>query len=270
MRMRLRPGLIALPALLVACNPDISTYAAKHTTVAERTFAAHYLALLAGGQIDSAVGFLVPDLRSDTTRRVASRVGALLATARLDSLHLIGVNIFENLGTHLRQLNLTYEGPTRDGRWVVANVATNHIGDTTTVYGFSAYPLAAQLETANAFTRAHLSAIRLIWLALALLMPVLTIGLAVWVLRTRMRRRWLWAIVALIASPAFALNWTTGHPVGQVNIFLLFGGAAMRGSSAAPWIISFGLPLGAIVSYFRYRAWREAVTRNAAPPNVAA
>jgi len=197
-------------------------------------------------------------------------VGVLLSRARLDSLHFIAVHINENLGTHERQTTLSYEAPTSDSQWVAASVATNYRGDTANVVGFSAYPVAEQLETTNAFTLTHRSPIHFIWLALALLMPICTIGCAVWIVRSRMPRRWLWAVVALITSPAMALNWTTGQLTGQLNLFLLFGGSGIRGVPAAPWIISFGVPLGAIVSYFRLRAWRQAASDASKPSGVAA
>ena len=84
-----------------------------------------------------------------------------------------------------------------------------------------------------------------------------------------MRRRWLWALVALITSPAMGLNWTTGQLTHQLNLFLLFGGAAMRGVAASPWIVTFGMPVGAIVAYFRFRAWQRSTVEGAGAPTVA-
>jgi hypothetical protein len=73
-----------------------------------------------------------------------------------------------------------------------------------------------------------------------------------------MPRRWLWAVAALIASPAFTLNWTTGQAVLANNMFILFGGAFFRSGAATPWSLTFAMPIGALVAYLRFRAWRNA------------
>jgi hypothetical protein len=261
---------ILLVILLPACSPDVQSYAAKHTTVAERSFAERFLRLSADGKIDSVMPMLSTELRTDSTRRVAERIGALLATVKLDSLHFMGVNIFENPGAKLREVNLSYEGPTADHHWALANVATRYSPAGTAVFGFSAYPLSQPLELTNAFRLKHQSAVHFIWLALALIMPVITIATAGWMVRSRMPRRWLWAIVSLVATPATGLNWTTGQLTHQVTFFLLFGGAAMRGSAGLPWILSVGVPTGAIVAYFRLRAWRRTTVARTSVPTVAA
>jgi hypothetical protein len=114
------------------------------------------------------------------------------------------------------------------------------------------------LEDLHAFTLADRSFIHYVWLVLATLMPVVTIAMAIRVIRAKgMRRRWLWAVAALIASPAFTLNWTTGQAILANNTFILFGGAFFRPGAAAPWSLTFAMPIGAFVAYLRFRAWQN-------------
>jgi len=90
-------------------------------------------------------------------------------------------------------------------------------------------------------------------------MPIVTITVAVFVARARgMPRRWLWVVASLIATPTFFINWTTGKVGFSNGWFLLFGGAASSAGSAAPWIVSFALPIGAGIAYLKVRRWREA------------
>ena len=258
--MRLTSIPLVLLCILVSCSPpDLNTFARKHTSPEERAFAENYLHLLSGARLDSAAALLAPNLRTDTAAYGLKVVSALLRDARLDSLHLIGVNVLTNAGTQSRDVNLSYELATTRGRWLSANVATRSVRGETSVIGFSAHILPGRLEELHAFTLVGKSFVHYLWLALAVIVPLVTIGTAIRVIRAKgMPRRWLWAVAALIASPAFTLNWTTGQGVLANNLFVLFGGAFVRSGPAAPWSLTFAVPIGAFVAYLRFRAWRNA------------
>ena len=258
--MRLIAMLGLLLWLLPGCaGPDLTAFANKMTTPEERAFAESYLRLLSTGEIDSAAALLAPGLRSDTTVRMLQEVSALLRGTRLDSLHVIGVNSNQHVGTKTRELNLSYEAPTANGGWLTTNVATRSAQGATWVIGVSAHFVPRRLEDLNAFTLAHKSIANYLWLALAALMPVITIGTAVRLFAAKgMPRRWLWGLIALIASPAFILNWTTGQAAMANSLFVLFGAALARPGAAAPWSITFAIPVGALIAYLRLRAWQNA------------
>jgi len=173
-------------------------------------------------------------------------------------MRLIGVNT-ASFGTGSHDVNLTFEMPmTASGRWVTSNVATRRAGPNVSVIGFSAYPINGPLEVLNHFTLSGKTAAHYIWLTLALLMPIVTITVAVFVARAQgMPRRWLWVVASLVATPAFFINWTTGTLGFSNGWFLLFGGAATSAGPAAPWIVSFALPIGAGIAYLKMRRWRE-------------
>jgi hypothetical protein len=257
--VRLTPTPLVLLCLLVSCaSPDLDSFAQKNTARDERAFAENYLHLLSGAQLDTAAALLAPNLRTDTVAHALKAVSALLRDARLDSLHLVGVNVFTNAGTQSRDVNLSYQVVTTRGRWLSTNVATRSFRGDTSVIGFSAHILPGRLEEVHAFTLAGKSFVHYVWLVLAVLMPLVTIATAIRVIRAKgMPRRWLWALAALIASPAFTLNWTTGRGVMANNLFILFGGAFMRPGPAAPWLLTFAVPMGAFVAYLRLRTWRN-------------
>jgi hypothetical protein len=247
-----------LLAALAACATDPASFAEKYAAREDRAFALDYLQLLVDGHLDSAAAFIAPAIKSDTAVKVLAQAATLLRSARLDSLHVVGVNIRKGADRGERELNLTYEMPTRDHRWLLANVATRRTGAQVLVIGFSASSMNDQLETVHRFTLAGKTPLHYLWLVLATGIPLLTITVAVNVARTkRFPRRWLWTIIALLATPTFALNWSTGHAEIENSLVTLFGGSALRASSAAPWTISFALPLGALIAYFRLRRWNQ-------------
>ena len=268
MRQHLAPLMFL--ALFTACSPDIGAFALKNTSEAERQFAKTVLQLISDAQTDSLVALLSPDIPSDTVRSIMPVLSSVMASVDIDSLHFIGANINQDVGTKVRQVNLSYEGPTRDGNgWVACNVAVRYDGEHAEVVGFNVYPLSSSLESQHAFTLANRPARHYLWLAFALLVPVCTIGTAVHVARTRVPRRWAWAAVALVATPVFALNWSSGEVSTQIVRLVLFGGAAFRPGPTSPWILSFGLPTGALLAYLRVRRWRRGLEGPPAPQNIA-
>jgi hypothetical protein len=257
---------VALLFFLTACATDLASFSQKYTTEQERLFAHSYLRLVAGGQLDSAYSLLSPDLRDAKARQGLSGAEAALSKAQLDSLHPIGVNI--GLMSGVRSVNLTYEMPTSDSAWVIANVATRASSGKVQVIGISAYRAPRSLEAQNAFTLRDRSFRHFLWLGMAILMPVVTFATAIMVARAKkMPRKWLWVLAALVGTPVFALNWTTGEVSTRGTLFLLFGASTLRSGAAAPWIISWAVPLGALVAYFKMRRWRA---RLAASGEVAA
>src|SRR6266705_110099 len=182
-----RRGIVPLAALalVAACATDLTPLANRLTTVEERAYPRTYLQMLADGHLDSAFSLLAPELRTDTTRYGLRQVAVLLKDARLDSMRLIGANV-NSFGADSRDVNLSYEMPMlAGGRWLMSNVATHRAGQTLSVIGFSARPIPGPLEVLNRFTLSGKPALHYVWLTLALIMPLVTITVAVLVARAR-------------------------------------------------------------------------------------
>jgi hypothetical protein len=242
-------------ALLAACSSD--DVVRRLTPADADRRARDYIALLARNQVDSAVDRLHPLLAGPDTRNELAQIGTLLGHERFDSSRTIGVHI--NTISGVRHVNLTYEFHVRSG-WVLANVATVDSNNTWFVEGFSAQPLARTLEEEHRFSLAGKSGRHFVWLAVTLMSAVLSLGTAVFLATRRdMPKRWRWVLASLVGIGAFSLNWSTGAVA--VSLFNLQLGAAaiLRNSPAAPWIMSFAIPLGAIVGILRYRRWRQGI-----------
>jgi hypothetical protein len=260
MRRRLLTVLILLG--VVSCSPDVEAFADRFVTPEERRFSVEYLELLQSGDIDRAHELLVSDLRGPEAHTQLEAVGRALAGVPLDSLVLIGANVFNGPdGQH--RVNLSYEVRGPNG-YVVTNVSRRN----SLVDGFSARPMAESLQTTHAFSLDGRGSIHFLWLALMFVMPAACLSAAVVVGRTvGMPRRWLWVFVCLLAAPVFALNWTSGAWELRPLSITVLGSGFVRASDAAPWILSFGLPAGAALALWRRARWKE---RSVEPPDSAA
>lgn len=217
-----------------------------------------YLALLVRGRTDSAEARLAPSVRDQNTHAAIAQLASVLAGQVLDSMHVIAVrvNTFSGAAT-MRYVGLGYEFHTPHG-WFAADVSTVDSAGAWLVEGLHVDPLADKLERVNAFTLTGRSPLHYVVFLLAIACAVLSLGVA-WLVafRSRMRRRWLWALVALVGVGQVMLNWTTGEIGERVLSVLLLGAGVMRGAPAAPWIVSFSFPVGALIAFERYRRWRR-------------
>jgi hypothetical protein len=263
MRRSTRLLLVALALLpsLPACN--VNRMIDRMVPPGADARSREYLALIARGQPDSAYDRLVPTLRTADGQAALRQLADSLRGRSFDSMERIGVNVNDAAG--VRHLNLSYQ--VHDARgWFVANVA--HVGRpgddmrTWMVEGVRYTPIPGELRAANAFTFAGRGARHYLWIVAMLAAFLVSVATALHVLMSRgMPRRWLWVIVALLGVGRFSLDWTSGAWTFAPLQFLLFGAGFMRPSEFAPWVLSFGLPVGAAVAEWKRRAWRRAVAQ---------
>lgn len=258
--------MLTLTTLALACRADPVAFADRFTTPAERQFSLDYLALLESQRIDSAFALLIPELQSDTVRQQLVAVATILANHPLDSTSLIGVQLQSTAGT--RFVNLSWEYPSH-GQWIATNVAARYSPPTPArVAGFSAQLLVQSLRTLNRFTLQDRSVVHIVWLVAVIGMPLFCLTVAARVLTTRgMPKRWIWALVALVGVARFSLNWTTADVAVSPLYLTLFAAGATKAGPAAPWILSFALPLGAVLALVRYRRW-IAIHQDTGAPDV--
>ncbi len=72
-----------------------------------------------------------------------------------------------------------------------------------------------------------------------------------------MPRRFVWAAAALVGVGSFQLDWTSGATRILPFQLMLLGAGFLRANEAAPWIMMFGFPMGALWALSRYRRWRR-------------
>ena len=71
------------------------------------------------------------------------------------------------------------------------------------------------------------------------------------------RYKWLWCIVSLVTVSGLALNWNTGTLAIPAKIGLINAGVMRAADPAAPWIVSAGFPVGAMLVFLLLAARRR-------------
>lgn len=102
------------------------------------------------------------------------------------------------------------------------------------------------------------------FLAMTVLSPVLMLLALVAVLRgPKMKRKWLWAIVALAGIGSAQMNWTTSQWGFQILSIQLIGAGVTKTGFLGffPWLLKFTVPVGAVAALWRVRKARKAQPR---------
>lgn len=170
----------------------------------------------------------------------------------------------ELIGSQVNVINgqwhgsFTFEYEFDDG-WAVASVSLRRVGEDLRVTGFHVYQTGMSQKQFNAFELDGKSALHYAVLLLAVGVPVFILVTLIACIKTPMaKRKWLWVIFILGGIGTLSLNWTTGAYETNLLHYLLFGAAAFAASEHAPWIISVGVPVGAILFWMKRDAFLRA------------
>ena len=238
--------LLAFSGLVAA---DLSTN--PLVPKAEAAFARDYLQKLHERSFDHVKAYLDPALTAQVPDQKLEDIAQHFPSGKVVSTELVGSQT--NVVNSVWHGNFSFEYQF-EGGWAVANVVLKRTGEQLSVLGFNVYRTDASQREINKFVLQGKSAWHYTILAQAVTVPVFIIATLIVCLRTPIpRRKWLWVLFILGGIGSISINWTTGAWEFQLLHYLLFGGAALAASEHAPWVITAGFPLGAIVFWLKRR-----------------
>jgi len=258
MMMRMRKTLFAVLALLGAfllggCSVSKEDDALARQLI-EALHAGDYAAL--SNKID-------PEYRTTQTAEALPKMRALLDLGELKEMHQVGYWVRGGVGSGPSYRDASYEIEFSKG-WVLAQFRFYRNGATCSVQSFQLTPLTKSLESAHAFTLTGKSTVQYAFLFMVIMEPLFMLATLIACIRTRLKRKPLWCLLVLVGVMRFSMNWTTGQMGWQQMSVALLGSSGLRAGPAAPWVLSFSVPMGAILFLLKRRSLRQPDT--VAPP----
>ena len=240
--------LIASLLFLSACNPAtmIEDFADDEKELAAR----EYIQRLIDGDTAALAAEVDPSLQSPDLIARLENVRSFLPKEPPTTTNLIGYFVHKT-GTDT-QYNVTFQFG-YGSKWVLANAAWKEPHNCRRlIVGLNAQALPQSLQEINAFSFKRAGLQHYLFLTAVVLIPLFTVvTLIVCILTKLPKRKWLWILCILIGVTKISLNWTTGQ-VGIALMFLQLGGAGASAASVySPWILSFSIPLGAILFWVK-------------------
>ena len=254
----MRRAAAVVLVFVTACN-------FSHPVVDDR-FARQALVDLQSGRVDEVrarVDSVATSHGQALTPVLAGIADSLRTFGPIDSTtKLIGWNVVNGVTYYA---GLSYE-LTGHGRYGVATVDVRGRDTLKRIIGLGVSSIPEPLDQANRFTLRGKAPAHYLTLLLALVCVLCSVTAAVKVGRTPMPGRWLWTLVALVGFGTFQLDWTSGAWHLSLIHFQLLSAGFKKMGPYAPWLISFSLPLGAVIALEKRR--RALRTLRASAPST--
>ena len=202
------------------------------------------------------IGAVVPPGKEAAFAASANRAKALLNFAP-GKLVIISAFAKYSLTKHPTQNRVVVLQSGSGDRWAIIQLTMERHGDVDRLIGLNSGFSRVAVDTANGFDPAARGVPGYVFLTIMLVSFVVSISAIV----VLWHRRWtsyrgLWTIGSLFGLAGCGMNWTTGDvSVLLINVSLPTFRAA-RAGLLAPWMLSFGIPVVAIIVLLRWYEWR--------------
>ena len=242
-------SIIVFLALLSLSACSYEEMSGKLIPKEESELAESILSELRTGNIEFVYSLLSDELRGEANEEAIQDIAKYFHSGEPVSVEIIGsqVHTFNEAWNG----NFTFEYQFDNG-WNLANVALRKVGDTYVIVGLNVYQTDSSQRDVNNFVLAGKSGIHYLVLVLATTVPIFILVSVVYFFKTPItQRKWLWFFFILIGIGSIKINWTTGDYAIEILHLQLLGAGATAMGPHAPWIISAGLPVGAIIFWVR-------------------
>jgi hypothetical protein len=126
------------------------------------------------------------------------------------------------------------------------------------VIGFHVYRTGASQKELNKLEPLGKSALHYLILVLAFIVPIFIVVSLVCCVKTPIpKRKWLWVFCILGGTGTISINWSTGVYELRLLQYQLLGAAAVASGEYAPWLVTAGFPLGAIIFWLKRNSFIE-------------
>ena len=246
----MRIAAVVLCLALAGCSP--AQWNEKLSTPEDRALALQAISALRSGNVSSLQPVMEPKAFSQTLA-VQGEIKAQLSASGEPKLVTVSTNTTNDSGASQTVEALNYEFGS-GSNWAAVQVVLKKGPKGVQIVGWHGMPATVQPTSAGDFTWSGKGLIQYLWL-LAMIASTATILSAV-VLAIRspgIARRWAWITGSLFGLCQFSLNWATGAwGIRPLSVSLL-GSGAFRASPFDAWVLTFSLPVVALVFLARRR-----------------
>jgi hypothetical protein len=248
--MRIARTLLLAVAALTACDGD--SLFEKLIPQEEAAEGKKIIAQVAARDFESIEPRLDVSLRTPEARQELNRLAEYIPKGEPRSISTIGARTFR--GQTDTRYDLTYEYE-YEKSWMIASVVLHRKAGQLFIEGLHVNLTPQSQKELNAFSFSGKGSIHFAFLALAVAIPFFILATLVICYRTAVtKRKWLWYIFIAIGLVQFSLNWTTGAFNIQPVSFLFLGAGFTQAGPYAPLILTFALPVGAVVFLARRKS----------------
>lgn len=219
-------------------------------------FAKAYIENIHNGNIDDCLNVSGTEINNETGRMFLNNAYKNIKDGKAKSTKVVGYSITKAFG-HKAGTYYVVDYEYNYGKFVYFSLNIQEKNNTLTVLGFNGQIFDKSLSEINKFTFSGKKSPHYLFLFIIFLIPFFIILTIIYIVKTPMKRKWLWIIGVLVGVMSFNLNWTTGDFGFWIFSFNLLGIGFTKPGIIAPWFASFSLPLFAIIFWLKRKSFIE-------------
>lgn len=235
-------------ALLTGCNDDavIQKSIPKQADELGRDF----LSALQKKDIDKASKLIEPKVRAEATPKIKAIVSELFKDDQAQAIKPIGVRSATRGEERMTQISYQMYYP---NKWIVASLAILETPKERFVVSARLEPIPEPVEKMYRFKLFGNPLMHYVVLVAWIIVPLFILYVLVACIRSPLHWKWklLWVPFIMMGFVTFHLDWTTGRAFLRLLGFLVMGVGVFK-NKYSPWIFSVGIPVGALIFYFKY------------------
>jgi hypothetical protein len=232
-------------------------------------FAQKFIIKLANGEIDYCDSLFSKEYQNDQGTNFLNEVNQAISEREVLNYRLISsswTTLYS--GTTSTTYNLQYEYKYADDFWIYYSFQILEKNNNLTVNYLNFQPRNESLSSYYEFNFKNKTIIHYTWLFMAILVPIFILFSVIYAIRTPLKRKWLWIIFILVGFVSFSLNWATGDfGIKPIN-FNLLGAGIIKSGIIAPWILTFNIPIGAILFWIKRNRVSKNINNNNTTKNI--
>jgi len=209
---------------------------------------------LVAHDIASIQAQLDPRLVETDIRGALERTANAIPAAPITKVEGVSWNV--SVGTsQSRTASVAAEYAFGGKQWLVASAELTGEPSGFRILRFNVEPLPAPMAQIHAFTFVDKGPMHYVFfLAAAVAFLVSVVALVRCVRAKGLRRKWLWVLFVVFGFVSFTINWSTGAVQVNPLALNLMSASFMRNGWLGPWMLTFCIPVGAIIFLWRQRS----------------
>lgn len=245
---------------LTACNPniDFKNIVPEHID----KFATEFISQIRIGNIDSCYNLMSSEMQKEKGKESLNKSYMYIKDISLDSFRIIDAKKTSLFGKNgFTNYWIEYEYKLRD-QFLYVTYGIKEQNNNLKITAFEGMESDIPLSKVHSFTLNHKGFSHYLFLFFAILIPIFILVTIVFAIRAKLNRKWLWIIGITLGLMKFSINWTTGQISFSIINFTILGAGLSKSGIVSPWILSFSLPIIAVLFWYNIYAKNKKIELN--------
>ena len=251
---------------ILACQSPTELTVPERIKPADK-FARNFINKVIIGQIDSCFKDIDPEVLNDTAKEFIKNASLNINGATVKNYRVIEMTMSSNTtrkSERSTNYRLIYEYAFEKG-YILFTVTVYEKNDLLKIISFNGELLQASLSELTKFTFRNKTVCQYCFLIFVILVPlfILTTFIIMLLSKISVRQKIIWGLIILVVSlPRLFINWNTGQIDFNIINFSLLGFGFSKLTLYSAWILSFNIPVGSIIFWFRKNKIKTAVNEH--------